>query len=260
MRVSSPLFDIVVISCNRTYERLASLFGGLHALIQSGAVRHIYITLQSDVGSIDHTVFDVNVWNLHIDEIAPILALNIRECSSLPSGSLVRLLDQSRHNIFRPRLLKDSERSLLWKHYRALTTSSDLPVLILEDDAQFLSNFTASLCELAKISLKNNWFIDFGVMNGMTSRGRLVKGMSFSYSYQAIGCTRTTVASMWSPRISRMLIESYWPCALPADLHHQYLLSKLRIPGIWPSSAIFNHLSSPISGEYESSIQDHVYE
>jgi hypothetical protein len=249
------MFDIAIISCNRTYNRIHSLFDSLHPLTQSGAARSIYMILQSDVGSFDNEVFDSSLWAEHIDQIAHILALNIRDCNGLRSAPLLKTIDLSRDTFFQSRLLKDAEKSLLCKHYNALKLARDLPILVLEDDAEYNKNFYSDLCEAARISLEENFFVDLGTMGKMTSRGRFVSHKGFSYSMQMIGCTRTTVASIWSPLIAQKLVDAYWPCALPADLHHQYLLTSLRVPGIWPSSVIFNHLSNPMSGQYDSAIQ-----
>ena len=251
-----PLFDLAIITCKSTYNRVAGLLRNLHSLTNTGTLRHIYIVLQSDVGFINDEVFDEIHWDDHISKIAPILALNIRECLGINHGSLLSLIDHSSTIHFPSRLLKPSERSLVWKHYNALTKVSELPILVLEDDAEFNEACLLDLCISARIALEKSLFVDLGIMPGMSSRGTRLVQNQFSYSMQLIACTRTTVASMWPPLIAQKIVESYWPCSLPADLHHQYLLSKLRVPGIWPTQSIFNHLSMPSSGRYASSIQN----
>jgi hypothetical protein len=219
-------------------------------------VDHVRIVLSGDPGFFDDSVFSAQHWNEHIDSIMPILALNIRDCRTLPQGNLLSLMDKAHEIFFPPRALKLPEKSLVSKHFYALNNVRDLPTLILEDDAQLNEDLIDELVESVRLSKDLNCFVDLGSMPGMTSRGRQCRRINLSYTYQLIGCTRTTVASVWPPRIARLASANYWPCSLPADLHHQYLLASHNIPGIWPHSSIFTHLSSPNSGVVVSSIQD----
>ena len=248
------MFDLSIITCNQTYDRLPGLFQSLEMLIATKQIRDIRIILDHDQGYFKENVFCSALWAKHINSISPILALNIREFSSMPSGMLSGLIDTAQEQYFLPRTLRGAEKSLLWKHYTALQKTSDLPTLILEDDAKLDYEQINFLLDSIQLASKYRYFIDLGVMNGLTKRGLRISTNEFTYSKQAYGCTRTTLAAVWSPEIAQKFVSNYWPCALPADCHHQYLLLKLKIVGVWPDVQIFQHLSAP-GGEYLSSIQ-----
>ena len=58
-----------------------------------------------------------------------------------------------------------------------------------------------------------------------------------------IANTRRTCAAIYNKQVAEKLAKDYWPCALPADLHLQYLLKKNKIPGIWPKERLIEHTS-----------------
>lgn len=247
-------FDVSIITCCATYYRLSRIFEGLLPLLNTGLVRDVRVILEHDISYMDFSVFHQESWVEHIDAIRDILALNIRDCGSFDSLALTDLIDCVTDRFFPERGLRPSEMSLLWKHYHALKKVNDLPLLILEDDAELLPESLGTLDHAARYSSEMNCFIDLGTMPGMESRGKYIEEFGFSLYLQAVGCTRTTVAAIWPPEVAKKVTDSYWPASLPADLHHQYLLTRLGINGAWPRQQVFNHLSGTVSNTYASSI------
>lgn len=248
-------FDISIITCKSTYNRVENIFTSLLKLLETKEVRDIRIILEHDIEYMERAVFENKNWDQHIQTIREILAINIRDSKSLGEKKLSDLLDYLIDQFFTARELRDAEMSLLWKHFHALKMARDLPMLILEDDAELNQNQIETLVEATKLSAEKNIFVDLGVMKGLCSRGKLKISNGVSFYVQPIGCTRTTVAAIWPPDAAMKVSDNYWPCSLPADLHHQYLLSKLKLEGAWPAMSIFRHLSSGDCRVYKTSIQ-----
>lgn len=248
------MFDLSIITCNQTYGRLPDLFKSLEKLIATKQIRDISIIANHDKNYFEENVFCSTLWEKHVSSISSILALNMRQFGSMASGRFLSLLDTVQEKYFLPRMLRDTEKSLLWKHYAALRKISDLPTLILEDDAKLDSTQINFLLDSIQLASNYKYFVDLGEMNGLTRRGLIISRNEFTYSHQNYGCTRTTLATIWTPEIAQKFVANYWPCALPADCHHQFLLMKLKIVGVWPDGQIFEHLSAP-GGIYSSSIQ-----
>ena len=244
------MLDIIGITCAATYDRLQGFCGSLKPLVSANDIRGVRLVLNHDIPLHDESMFDETLWSSHLADISHILMLNIARSNRVSLDSLA--FDTSR--FFPPRRLKAAEKSLLLKHYKALSIGTNMS-LILEDDARFKneSNDLDSLLEVIRYAETTESFLDFGEYPGLQSRGSQVFISNDIAVYQLpVACTRTTVAYALPIHVRRRMIECYWPCSLPADLHHQYLLNKLRIPGLWPVRSFFHHLSF---GEVSSSIQ-----
>ena len=249
-------FDICIITCLNTAQRLPALVDKLQRLLSLAKPVTCRLILSYDIPNFDRTVFTESLWDRHIESIVHILAKNIQDISFVNSGtspSLVSLLSSCSTTFFKARHLKQAEMSLLWKHYDSLCNVKR-PTLVIEDDAHLRPGAEEYLLEVLHFLERNDMYIDLGSLNGLTKRGSPFRlGNHLSAYKHKIGMTRTTTAFALSSRVARILASSYWPCGLPADLHHQYLLQKYMIPGAWPALTLFDAMST--KGIFESSIQ-----
>ena len=249
-------FDLHIITCGATAQRLQSLLGSLSPTINHPLLMQCRLIASDDIGWLDEKVFSPLAWDLHIRQISHILALNIRDCIKIHNGrqiGLSNVIENCGEIYFPRRNLRKSEKSLLWKHYKSLDLVTR-PTLILEDDAQLEEGGLCVLQDLLQITGSEEVHIDLGYMQGLSKRGRLVDfvdGVSFYRLNLAM--TRTTTAFLVTPKVAQTLASSFWPCSLPADLHMQYLLVNHNISGIWPVSTVFTGMRTV--GLLQSSIQ-----
>jgi len=247
-------FDLKIISCDMTLTRLRETNQSIHPLYSTGRVHSSLVVLNNDSGYYSDEVFAPELWREQIEAIYPILALNIRDSN----GSNVPIsgwLSKDPIALFKPRHLSTSEKSLLWKHYTCLRDATRT-TLTIEDDAKLYPESVRDLLYYIDLSARDNCFIDLGSYKGLIRRGSLFTAVDRGISYykMRLGCTRTTCAMIYSQALAQCLANNFWPCALPADLHFQYLLYKLRVSGVWPMTTIFEHGS--MIGATESSIQN----
>ena len=204
-------------------------------LLNSPFVSNIRLIANGDIGEFDSAQFNKSLWCDHIQSIYPILALNIARSSIDSKRILKKLLGEEPVKVFPARELRPAEESCLFKHFYSLSKTSNV-ALTIEDDAQWSSRSVEQIHNLAKISYENNFYIDLGCISAEASPPTLYQGkiqeQSIEYKSTNIGLTRTNVAYMVNCEVARLMSSSYWPCALPADLHHQFLLNRLAIKGM----------------------------
>lgn len=247
-------FDLRIISCDMTLTRLRETNQSIRPLYSTGKVYSSLVVLNNDCGYYSDQVFAPELWRVQIEAIYPILALNIRN-SNGSNDPISAWLSKDPMVLFKPRHLSNSEKSLLWKHYTCLRDATRT-TLTIEDDAKLYPEAVGDLLYYIDLATRDNCFIDLGSFQGLIRRGSLfmAEGRGISYYKLRIGCTRTTCAMIYSQRLAQCLADTFWPCALPADLHFQYLLYKLSVSGVWPMTTIFEHGS--MIGASESSIQN----
>lgn len=247
--------DIHIITCRQTIERLPKLFQNLKPLLGHSSINIVRIIRKCDIGCFDPEQFSNGLWSQHLSYIRHILALNIRdsraELSRYSSINIIKALDLS-ESLFQERNLRPSEMSLLLKHYHSLTFITS-PTLVLEDDARLCIDNIEYLFGLERLCLEEEAYIDLGFYPGLDKRGKATNNIGGFCYRSPVAMTRTTTAAIISPGLAVKLLQEFWPCALPADLHYQYLFAKLHINGIWPSCKVFTGAST--EGEIPSVIQ-----
>ncbi len=245
------MFDLNIITCVATSSRLSKLLLSLQPLLHNSLLDKVFLFCKYDQDYLNLQT-DSSLWPRHIQEIYPILSRNIKAVNptSLP---IRQLLDLHPDILFPPRALSTAEVSLLCKHRSSLANVAK-PTLVLEDDAIIDTQMIDYLLCLFEYCCQRDLFLDLGTMNGLSAVGTRIQ---ISHKYSAfisrIGLTRTTGAFYVTPFVAAQLLQYYEPVSLPADLHHQYLICKQGIPGIWPDCAIFNNISG--SADCPSSIQ-----
>jgi hypothetical protein len=249
-------FDLHIITCRATAQRLQSLLVSLSPIINHPLLAQCRLIASNDIGWLDDNVFSSLAWDLHVNQISHILALNIRDCSKVYKGEklgISAIMENCREMYFPMRNLRESEKSLLWKHYKSLDLVAR-PTLVLEDDAHLEEGGLCILEALLQETACEQIYIDLGYMNGLSKRGMLVESANGICFYRLnTAMTRTTTAFLVTPIAAQALSRSFWPCSLPADIHLQYLLFKQNISGIWPVSTVFTGMSTV--GSLQSSIQ-----
>lgn len=254
------LYDLHIITCSSTYDRLPKLLSGLEPLFSFCKPQSTKLIISHDIGHFRQDVFNHYLWPSHIESISGVLALNIRDSAltnsqnpfyQLPLSTILQSCSDL--TCFPPRPLRLPEQSLLWKHFTSLGMVQN-PTLVIEDDAILLPNTAQLLISYISCLHSNNYYIDFGSFPGLTKRGHPIELFPNNYAfYQKIANTRTTLAFAVNAYVASSLASKFWPCSLPADLHFQYLLNKSIQAGIWPSLPIFSGDSS--DGSVPSSIQ-----
>jgi hypothetical protein len=155
---------------------------------------------------------------------------------------------------FPQRLLTEAELSLLCKHRHSLLLVKKT-TLVLEDDANLNKGSLKQLLSVLKYCSANDVFADIATFDGLSRVGNRINICEDHVAYLSrIGLTRTTGAFIVTPQIASKFLQYYLPVSIPADLHHQYLLCKGMIPGIWPKDSIFVNESGTI--QCPSSIQN----
>lgn len=234
-------FDVKIITCAKTFGRLNETLPRLQSLLSQKGLKNASIVINKDIGQYDESTFEPQKWKEHIKRIYPILMLNILNASggNIKPG---RLTEMEPNDLFHPRELSQSEKSLCWKHFLCLS-ECNRTTLTMEDDGLLIKDKVDDLNNIIKIANGNDTYTDLGEFPGLTKRGKLIRTYGLDYYVMDIACTRTTCAAIYNKKVANILAENYWPCALPADLHLQYLLQSHKIPGIWPLRKIFDHSS-----------------
>lgn len=250
------LFDVHIITCSATANRLPPLIASLQDLFNDQNVRKISLICSYDIDFIDESFFKADLWDSMIENIYPILLKNfheVRKAVAPHSAHAKSFWELMQNDLFPHRSLRNAEKSLVLKHYTSLKQVT-IPTLTIEDDAHIIADKIPILHDLVDYIQQNDCYVDLGYMEGLERRGSKIK-MSNNCSgfYTPIGLTRTTCAYLVGPSTATKVIKSFWPCALPSDLHLQYLLFKERIAGIWPDEKLFQNLSN--EGIVLSSIQ-----
>ena len=247
------MIDIHVITCHATSSRLTLLLESFQELINHPCINQIKLICASDISFINEDLFSEGLWEEHISLIYPILARNIKVVNHGNKDMLLELLGSNPDRLFPRRPLRPAEKSLLHKHFKSFELVS-CPTLVIEDDAHLLPGKANAIIELAYICERKNMYIDLGYLPGF-SKGSFIRSgdLAGEYLETPIALTRTTTGYIVNKKISGRFISDYWKCSLPADLHHQLILSRTRTPGIWPRQQIIIGQSS--SGRMASSIQ-----
>ena len=247
------MIDIHIITCVASSERLPYFLESNQELLNSSNVDIVRLIASHDVGNCSDCLIDSSHWGMHLKHIYPLLARNIQHANQRDYHFLLNLLDKDAEEVFCPRDLRESEISLLSKHYHSMT-HIDKPTLVLEDDALTLPSFLEYLPSLISLcSTLSPAYIDLGSLPNqrLCHREKILFGSS--YYHLPLALTRTTIAYIINKSASELISQHYWPCSLPADLHHQYLLHRLRISGYWPSIDTFRSLTS--NGKFQSTVQ-----
>ena len=222
----------------------------LQPLFNLECIRQIRLICKHDVGHLTGS-FDRRLWSKHISNIYPVLARNFWSHGN-KKINLVDILGAEPEILFPARSLRDAETSLICKHYYSLSLVDDV-TLTIEDDALLRTDSLPVLADLIGIAEYNDCYIDLGSLSGLEKCGKsMLSSLGHRIYVQPIGLTRTTAAYLINPNLAALLANTYWPCALPADLHHQRLLWINEINGLWPEHSIFDNLS--ILGVFPSTI------
>ena len=246
------MFDVHVITCLQTASRLPGILRSIQRLINNDQIKDIRLFCKSDIGFYSESNYTKQLWDYQIGKIYPLLAKNMQTISSRNIDYLLGLLKMVPSQLFPSRKLKPAEKSLLAKHYQSLR-SVVRTTLILEDDCHVREGCEELIVKCLDLCNSQDVYADLGCYEGLNGRGKLDIYNDFEYYHCKIAMTRTTSAFILNPIVAKKLASCYWPCSLPADLHHQYLLLKENISGIWPRNVLTSHLSA--EGKVKSCIQ-----
>ena len=154
-----------------------------------------------------------------------------------------------------PRELKDSEISLLFKHYLALKkiVREKIPItLLLEDDVLFSENF----CETFNNNLKSTPD-DWGyIFPGSGCQLRVPKALlekdkiAYLQSHPATKCTDSMIIKL---EAARKVLKTFKSWHLPADWEYNYQLYHHDLNVYWWEPPVFMQGSQ--TGIYKSAIQ-----
>lgn len=247
------MFDIHIITCFKTYNRLPDLLDNIKPLFRRPEFGEMRLFVRGDVGDID-MLFSTEHWSPHIQEIYHILGHNISICSAaehMRSSFLRELLARDDREVFPERQLRPSEMSLASKHYTSLKSVSR-PTIVLEDDSLLPQQINTMVMLVEEYT--NTHFINLACMKELPYSGKkCIADDGSEYLISRIGFTRTTAAYAIGPDIASKILSIYFPQALPIDLHLQYVLQKLKVPGISHESEFF--INKSFEGLCTSSIQ-----
>lgn len=247
------MFDVHVITCLQTAPRLPETLRSMQQLINNKQIQQVKLFCKSDIGFYEEKYYTRVLWERQIKQIYPLLAKNIRDASSRKEGYLLNLLDLGPSHVFPKRELSCAEKSLLAKHYESLRSVSRT-TLVLEDDCHIRHGCEENIIKVMELCTSKNLYADLGNYEGLSKRGKHAIYGGVEYYSCKIAMTRTTAAFVLNPYVANKLANGYWPCSLPADLHHQQLLLNGCIQGVWPKEQLTNHLS--IEGKVKSLIQE----
>jgi hypothetical protein len=231
-----PHFDIHIITCQQTSHRLSELLTTLRPLLECPFIIDIRLMAKYDIGSFDESFFDDALWDSHIDPIFPILAKNICVSSGMPLSQISKLLSIGHHAFFPPRPLRDAEKSLVSKHFHSLN-SVTRTTLVLEDDILLDSSMLHLLYSSIEVCANENLYLDLGHLPHVSFDAAVIDQTCIKRV--PIALTRTNCAYVVSPAVAKTMVKSYFPCSLPADLHHQYIFLINNIAGGISQKRIF---------------------
>ena len=188
-------------------------------------------------------------WKSCIISILPILLFNAGVTPAINSQRVNEIPEWAR-----PRILKESEISLIYKHHTALLIASDNaePTFILEDDA-LLESDTEIRLPLILEEFKSSK-LDYLDLAGGCDLPLQVneKTSKTGITYLTIPRSRTTAAYLISPRAAQKLASSLFPVSLPLDWLFQATFLQKEFNVGWCTPELFRHGSQDI---YSSSIQ-----
>ena len=157
-------------------------------------------------------------------------------------------------NWIKPRKLKESEISLIFKHHTALliAASSKHPTFILEDDALEKEDSMERIESIYAYFVKNEiGYLDLAggcnlpLLNNERANSigicNLVKPRS-----------RTTAGYLVAPNCAQTMAINLFPNSLPLDWLYQYIFLKHNFKVSWCIPELFEHGSQK---KYKSSIQ-----
>jgi hypothetical protein len=252
--------QVILITCQSCYGRLQRTLSSIRPLCEMLSTDPILV-IRKDINNLSTDLFDARLWVSHIVPISPILCFNIYGGTAANRTQLIPMagsIGSKDIEVLRQRTLRPQEMSLVLKHYLALKSASESPgnSLVIEDDA--LVHDPHKLFLLLKHRLAHERFIDLSSEYILPIRGKpfnLHYGTSLEIETRLLRTahTRTTGAYIVTKDIAKQMINNYWPCSLPADLHHQHILSMIGAPGAWTVSPMVRNLSH--GGELESAVQ-----
>ena len=210
--------------------------------------------------------YDPKGWNGDIRMIYPILCNNIvssafgkqnQDRVRYREQSVVRLkelLAIDSHVIFPERALRHSEHSIVWRHYLSLKSYFDSEdskdfLLVLEDDVY--PGVDAHKVYGLLLRAKDHGSDTYVDLADAYIPNRAHCSRTETIYFTRVGITRTASAYGLSRGAVGRILERFWPYSLPYDLHLQYLLWTLKVPGITSNLLISAHGSK--DGSHTSS-------
>ena len=154
-----------------------------------------------------------------------------------------------------PRVLNNSEISLIFKHIDALKriVISQKPGVICEDDIRLENYSDKVLQEAYKLCNSEFDFINLGHASKPLPFFQYDKPLEGNYRFIELSIPRscTTLAYMVSPKAANILLNGLRELIMPADWQIQYLLLKNNLRAAWVIPPLFSHGSVDI---YQSSL------
>ena len=154
-----------------------------------------------------------------------------------------------------PRKLRDSEISLLFKHYLALKRIVREKIdttLLLEDDVLLADNFTETFNNNLQ-STPEDWDYIFPGSGCQlrVSRSRIEKGkIAYLQNHPATKCTDSIIIKLSA---AKKILKTFQTWQLPADCEYNYLLHYHDLNVYWWEPPVFMQGSQ--TGIYKSAIQ-----
>lgn len=245
-------FHLHIITCSCTCHRLPKVLDSYQRLIDDQYIESVKVFFRERRKGSFIEEFDAHLWQAHLHPIYPILVRNMTVSRSNKSYELNKFLSQGSIRLFPARELKYAEMSLIIKHYDSLCAVS-ATTLVIEDDALLIPSKEDILLKCVQYVADTEHFCDLASVPFIPKWGSKRNANGLNYLYHNIGLTRTTSSFLIHPRLAAEIACNYWPCALPADLHHQRLFCIAKQAGIWPVDDVIVNASQ--SGLFDSSIQ-----
>ena len=195
----------------------------------------------------------VENWQKLLPSIIPILMFNAGLSSSIEEINLIsdkqQILDW-----MKPRRLKESEISLIFKHHTALllAAASKDPTFILEDDALEKED-TIERIETIYMYFKKNKVSYLDIAGGCNlPRIDSEKANEIGICNLVKPRSRTTAGYLVAPNCAKIMAMNLFPNSLPLDWLYQYIFLNHNFKVSWCIPELFEHGSQ---NKYKSSIQ-----
>ena len=198
-------------------------------------------------------------WEEHISFAKSLHLLNMQKNYHIDDSFVVDFgQNLSSFSGFEPRQLTQAEHSLLHKQYECLKLIANDPkissCLILEDDASIEQIHSESISKCLSSLNQEIGFINFtGIGNNFFDS----KIMSNICKIKLIKLRKaqifTTCGFGVTSSVAKLLVDNFFPYALPVDFHIQHLLFKFGVKGYTSLEPVIMNRS--LFGEEASSIQ-----
>ena len=223
------MFDIYILSCLKTEERLLKLMA-------NNAIRHSTIkVIRNEITINNISIAKEQMWNDMSNALREVQEDNLKRCGQ-----------SLRDNLMPPyRQLRDSEISIYTKHFQALedfSRSRNHYALILEDDIKVDLD---DINTLRQILMAHEFdFCDICESPGLSvESGSLVKIGNYECRLEKLKPPRTRNACSYivNKKTAMQFLGEDYHYILPFDWSFSYFLIKYKLKTIWVDGLPIGH-------------------